>query len=148
MMATARKKNIITILFIVLAMAAFAGWYAYNRGPVDVAGADAIETTAASLYQPFISDSASAQKQYSGRVIAVTGIVSQVQRNQSGLPVILLITSPGQGFINCTAETNSFPPLKVNESVSIKGICSGLGSGDEDLGLLPDLYLERCILQP
>lgn len=124
------------------------GYYLYNKGPVNIKNADAQHTEAAQLYSAFLSDSAAAQKRYSGKILSVSGIVSQVNSNQQGLPVILLETSNGSGFVNCTLEEKASISIKEKQPIQIKGICSGLGQADEIPGLQPDLYLERCIIQP
>jgi hypothetical protein len=147
-MSIAKKKNIIFFIIVLLIAGAATGYYFYNKGPVNIKNADAQKTTAIQLYSAFLSDSAAAQKKYSGKILSVTGIVSQVNTNQQGLPVILLETNNGAGFINCTMEEKTTIIIKEKQSIQIKGICSGLGQADEELGLQPDLYLERCILQP
>lgn len=143
-----RKKNIILFITILLITGIAAGYYLYNKGPVNIKKAAAQKTTASELYSAFISDSAAAQRRYSGKILSVTGIVSQVNYNQQDLPVILLQTNNGEGFINCTLEEKTSAAIKEKQSIQIKGVCSGLGQADELPGLQPDLYLERCIVQP
>jgi hypothetical protein len=147
-MTSSRKKNIILLIAVLLIAGASTGYYFYNKGPVNIKNATAKKTTATVLYSAFLSDSAAAQKNYSGKILSVTGIVSSVNNNQQGLPVILLETGNGSGFINCTLEEKSAVSIKEKQPITIKGICSGLGLADEELGLQPDLYLERCIIQP
>jgi len=143
-----RKKNILLVIGIVLVAGASLGYYYYNKGPVDIKNASAIKANAAALYNAFITDTAAAQKKYSGKILLVNGAVAQISANQQGNSVILLKTNNGAGFINCTLERKTPPDIKEDQSIQVKGICSGIGEADEDLGLQPDLYMERCILQP
>ena len=36
--------------------------------------------------------------------------------------------------------------LAENKQVTLKGICTGMGMGDADLGIMGDVYLVRCYL--
>lgn len=147
-MAFYRKTNIILLIVLLLISGSAIGYYFYNKGPVNIKNATAQKIAATELYSTFLFDSAAAQKKYSGKILVVSGIVAEINSNQQGFPVILLQTSDGSGFINCTLEAKSTIPIKEKQFIKIKGICSGLGEADADLGLQPDLYLERCIIQP
>lgn len=147
-MASFRKRNIILLIVLLIMAAALTGYYFYNKGPVDIQHAEAKKVDASTLYNSFIQDSVAAQKKYSGKILLVSGSVAEVSANQQGYAVILLKTSTGSGFINCTLQEKTAAGIANNQSIKIKGSCSGLGEADDDLGLQPDLYLERCIIQP
>jgi hypothetical protein len=36
--------------------------------------------------------------------------------------------------------------LPENKQATLKGICTGMGMGDADLGIMGDVYLLRCYL--
>ncbi len=146
-MAILLKRNIILFIVLMIIAAAFTGYYFYNKGPVDIQQASAQKADAASLYNEFVTDSISAQKKYSGKILLVSGNVADLSVNQQGQSIVLLKTSNGKGFINCTLQEKA-TSISKDQSIQIKGSCSGLGEADEDLGLQPDLYLERCIIQP
>jgi hypothetical protein len=38
------------------------------------------------------------------------------------------------------------PHVKPGDAIVIKGLCSGLGGGDPDLGILGDVYITRATL--
>lgn len=137
---------LVSLLFLLVAAAA-TGYYFYNKGPVSIEKAVAEKTTAPELYLAFINDPTGAQKKYSGKVIGVSGTVSQTSTNQQGQTIVLLKTGSGSGFVNCTLEKPANTVFKEGDPLQIKGICSGLGEADIDLGIQPDLYLERCIVQ-
>lgn len=146
-MTFSRKKNILFILLFLLVAVAATAYYFYNKGPVNIQNAVAEKTTATELYQAFLNDITSAQRKYSGKIIEVSGTVSQTATNQQGQTIVLLKTGTGSGFVNCTLEKPVSTVFKEGESRQIKGICSGLGEADTELGIQPDLYLERCIVQ-
>lgn len=148
MMLSTGKKRLLLFIVLVIAAGLSAGYYFYNKGPVNIKTAAAQKVEAATLYNAFITDSSAAQKKYSGKILIVSGNVSQASLNQEGKPVILLKTASGSGFVNCTLEEKRTAAIKENQAIQLKGICSGLGEADTELGLQPDLYLERCIVQP
>lgn len=147
-MLSTGKKRLLIFIALIIAAAFSAGYYFYNKGPVNIQTAAAQKTEATILYHAFIADSSAAQKKYSGKILAVTGSISRIAANQEGKPVILLKTASGNGFINCTLDEKLPAGIQENQVIQLKGICSGLGEADAELGIQPDLYLERCIIQP
>lgn len=143
---TARKKNIIFLILAILVIVAIAGYYFYNKGPVNIKAAAAIKTEATSLYQAFSKDSAGAKKMYWNNILEVSGIVKKVSKNQENQFVVLLQTNEAGAYINCTLEEAVGAPAE-NSQATLKGICTGMGMGDADLGIMGDVYLVRCYLQ-
>lgn len=139
------KKRIGISILIVVLLCASVGYYLYQKGPLDVKSSPAIKVNAAGLYDQFSKDSTGSLKKYSGKVVEVTGVVSSVSLNQQKQQIILLKTPANGAFVNCTME-ESAGNVHANDNVNIKGICSGIGQGDEDLGIKADLYLTRCFL--
>ena len=139
------KKSILVTLLLVVCLAAAIGYYLFNKGPVDVKNSASIKTTATELYKLFDTDSSEALKKYSGKILQVTGTVAAVSFNQKKEKIILLKTDTGGASINCTLEEDP-GEMKLDDKVDIKGICSGIGQGDEDLGIKGDVYLTRCFL--
>ena len=135
------KRIIIPLIFLVLFAAAY-GYYLYNKGPLSVVNSSAIEMSADDLYTEFSTDPANATKRYAGKILAVSGTVKSHSTNQQKQMIILIKTYANGGFINCTMEENGVQ-VKEGMRVIIKGICSGIGSGDEDLGIRGDVYLAR-----
>ena len=144
-MAQKTKRTILAVALPVTVLGALFGYYQYNKGPMDVKNNSAIYISATELYNLFSTDSAAALKKYSGKVLLVKGRVSSVSVNQQKEKVILLKTMIGSASINCTMEDDP-GNITVNDEVNIKGICSGIGQGDEDLGIRGDVYLTRCFL--
>lgn len=140
-----KGKKILIFVFILLAIAASIGFYLYDKAPVNVKNAKSIKVSATELYHDFITDSARAQKKYSGKIVSVIAKVSSAKMNQQGETVILLTTGTPAAYINCTMEEKSIKVV-AEQQVIIKGICSGIGEGDTDLGIAGDVYLGRCYL--
>ena len=80
-----------------------------------------------------------------GEVLEVTGLADAISETQQHETVILLRTAVEGAHVNCTLEQGvTAKPGKG--TVCIKGICSGIGQGDADLGLQADVYLTRCVI--
>ena len=141
-MAKKTKRVLVVLIAIVLAALAY-GYYLYNKGPVNVINRTAVDMKAGDLYQQFIIDSAGAIKKYAGKVIAVTGTVEGSSLNQQKQLFILMRTGTSGAYINCTLEKHNVQ-IDSGRQLTIKGICSGIGQGDEELGIRGDVYLTRC----
>lgn len=132
----------IALLFLAISIIVL---YLFNKGPDDVSRRGGIEATPDELYTSYIKDSVLAHKKYDGKVLRITGEVSEVTQNAQKQQIVLLKTSNSGGNINCTMEV-AIPNIKAGDMVTIKGICSGMGQGDVDLGILGDVYLTRSII--
>jgi hypothetical protein len=122
---------------LLLAAAGYA-WYLYDKPHRSAASEDAAVTISAdSLYRQYQADEHSADQKYMGKVISVTGRLTEVQH--SGNSVIwILSTQPGGGGINCQlfAGTKVDPEPKAGDPVTVKGRCTGF---------LMDVNLADCV---
>lgn len=139
------KKIILLFVTVSLLIAAGIGYYWYNKPPVDVQQVAGVPVTALDLYAHFISDSAAAKKTYGNKVLEVSGTVTRISENQDQQAVVLLKTNNGDAAINCTMEA-PVGDLSSGQQIVVKGICGGMGEGDQDLGIPGDVYLLRCYL--
>ena len=129
----------------VIIIAGAIGFYFYNKGPVNVKNATAIKTEAVNLYQSFLKDSATAKKTFLNNVLEVSGMVMKVSKNLENQVIVMLQTNEAGAYINCTMEKDAVV-LPENKQATLKGICTGMGMGDADLGIMGDVYLVRCYL--
>lgn len=142
----AGKVKKIAIVILILAVAgAIAGYCLWNKPHQDVADAAAKKVTAIELYHSFTTDSVIAKKNYIQQVLEVSGVVSSISKNQQQQVVILIKTATEGASVNCTMEGPA-NNIKEGSTISIKGICDGIGQGDADLGIMSDVYLVRCYL--
>jgi uncharacterized protein (DUF1330 family) len=144
-MSAKGKKNTFIVWVLLGIVLVVIGFYKYNKGPVNVRNSSALKIEAAALYQAYLSDSVTAQKNYSGKILQVKGQVSKITDNQQGEMIVLFKTNVEGAFVNCTLQ-NKPMNIKPNVILEVKGICSGLGQGEPDLGILGDVYLTRSIL--
>lgn len=139
------KKIVLFNIALLLIVGAVIGYYMYNKGPVDVKSSKGIEATPNELYTSYTKDSIAAHKKYDDKVLKVTGEVTEISQNTQKQQIILIKTSSEGGYINCTME-ESVPNVKAGDTITIKGICNGIGQGDPDLGILGDVYLTRSFI--
>ena len=139
------RKTILFSVLIILLAAAGVAYYMYNKGPVNVKNASGKKVMATELYKTFSTDSITAKKQYLEKILEVGGIVTQLSQNQQNQAVVLLKTTSDGAFVNCTLE-GPVNGTKEGDTIKIKGICSGIGEGDADMGIAGDVYLIRCYL--
>jgi hypothetical protein len=137
-------RNIILILLVIGIIGLVTGYFMWNKPHLDVAKADATAVEAAALYASFSKDSASAKKQYHEKVLVVSGKVHGSIYNQQQQQVITLETGIPEAFVNCTME-KAAGTVSAGSNITIRGICSGMGQGDPDMGIMGDLYMTRCI---
>lgn len=119
------------------------GYYLYSKGPKNVRDSKALPVTATELYKAFSEDPPLAQIKFSGKVLLVSGTVVKIDSNQQNESIVFLRTTEPGASINCSMEQSN-PGLQLHETATIKGLCSGMGQGDADLGLKADVYLTRC----
>ncbi|MEJ7626459.1 MAG: hypothetical protein WKF35_06330 [Ferruginibacter sp.] len=139
-------KKIILLSAAILFVAVFIiGYYLYNKGPVDVKNQEGIEATPNELYTFYVKDSVAAHQKYDDKVLRITGEITEITQNALNQPVILLKTSSTGGNINCTMD-EPVKGLSKGNVVTIKGVCNGIGQGDDELGIPGDVYLTRSII--
>jgi hypothetical protein len=131
------------ILIIVLAIAVVVGLFAYyqfNKPHADIATAKPVASlTADELFSQFDSDEARANKNYSGKIIEVTGSVSSIEKGEKGDVNVLMLVE-GQMFgvaFNFDNEKTGPGEFEEGKEFTIKGECAGM---------LSDVVLIRCII--
>jgi cytochrome c-type biogenesis protein CcmE len=140
-----RKIPIWAPLLITALFALTAAFFLNNKDPLDIAKARAIAVKAIDLYSVYSFDSVSAGKMYTDKILEVSGIVKEVSVNTQQQKVVFLKTGTDQAAVNCTLEM-PVENIRPHEKINIKGICSGIGQGEPDMGIVGDVYLTRCIL--
>ncbi|MES2893515.1 MAG: hypothetical protein V4725_15935 [Bacteroidota bacterium] len=138
-----KKKYL--LLFVPVIMISVAGFIysSYTRTGVNIKKANAEKVTAPTLYERFSNNTSRAKCDYLHKVLEVSGTVMRTNKNQQEQTVVLLKTMTEGAAVNCTLE-EKLEDLTEGKPVSIKGICSGMGEGDLDLGIPADVYLVRC----
>ncbi|MBN9384530.1 MAG: hypothetical protein J0H74_27500 [Chitinophagaceae bacterium] len=129
------------ILLLLLVLAGW-GYYEYQRPHESAAGeAASITIDADALYTQYSNDEKDCDGKYLGKVLQVSGKLSEVQH--SGQSEIWIISTGGGntgGGINCQlfpGEKIPEPHPKPGDNVTVKGRCTGF---------LMDVNLSDCIV--
>jgi len=137
------KKRKFFWLGILLLLLAAAGWgyYQYQRPHQSAAGETANVTIPAdSLYAQYAGDEKSCDAKYLGKVVQVSGQLSEVQHSGQSEVWILATGTAGTGGVNCQlfpGEKVPEPHPKPGDQVTVKGRCTGF---------LMDVNLSDCIV--
>lgn len=140
-----KAKKIVVWVMVLAAAGAATGYFLWNKPHKEVADAAGIKIKAAALYQAFITDSAAANTQYTDKIVEVSGTVKSVGVNQQQQAVVTLQAGTGDAAVNCTLEQKD-AVIKEGTVIVVKGICTGMGEADADLGIMGDVYLIRCYI--
>jgi Flp pilus assembly protein TadG len=140
-------KKVLLLLLLLGAVGGFVAYKMWNKPHQNIMDAAAKKVTAVELYSAFTTDSTNAIKAFTakGLVLEITGEISAVSKNQQSKTVVTLKTAGG-GAINCECEGPA-ENLKEGTTITLRGVCTGIGQGDADLGLAGDVYITRCYVK-
>jgi len=134
-------KKIMAAILVILVTGAAYGWYLYNKKPADTRQqAAAAQTEATALVKSFQQNESMANKQYTDKLIIVSGKVSGRNIDNDGHATVFLETGDPLAAITCSfynEEVKTVKNLPVGSAVRIKGICTGM---------LTDVILNKCSL--
>ena len=133
-----KKRTILWVGIPLLALLAFAyAWRVYHKPHQSAADESvAVSIDADSLYHQYQSDEHAADAKYMGKVMEVTGKLSEVQHSGNA-EIWILSTQAGSGGINCQLFPGSKEETpKPGDVVTVKGRCTGF---------LMDVNLADCV---
>jgi hypothetical protein len=128
-------------ILLLLLLAAGWGYYQYQR-PHQSAGGETANVTigADSLYAQYAGDEKSCDAKYLGKVVEVSGQLSEIQHSGQSEVWILSTGAANTGGVNCQlfpGEKVPEPHPKPGDQVTVKGRCTGF---------LMDVNLSDCIV--
>lgn len=123
------------IAFVILAGIAY-GLYVWNMPARDVREETGIKITATAIFDSFTQNETRANARYLNKAIEVTGVVSEIKKNQAGQVVVYLKSGDPVFGVNCTFKEDP-GALQINNAITFKGICTGF---------LNDVYIDRGIM--
>lgn len=140
------KRTILLIALALIIVLGFYGYREYMRGNKDLQEvAPAATLSAPELIKAFEADSAGANKSYLGKILAVSGTVKSVEKEEGAATITL--GEPGtMSSVRCsmdTAHLAAVAGVQEGQAITIKGACTGFNQ-DELLG--SDVVLNRCVL--
>ncbi len=139
-----RKTVIIyTLLTILVLMIVGVVYFVWNKPHQNIRDSDAMAITSAALYDSLSKNNTVQNSGIINHVVAVTGIVKEVIKNQQGQQVVLLHTNKNDASINCTMEENLNEKF-IGKMVTLKGMCIGYSGGDTTMDLPGDVIVVSC----
>lgn len=117
-------RTVIIVVCALFALISIKGYMYLNQKHIDIDDEEFVSATSSQLFEDFETNETIANAQYLGKILEVTGTVSEVLTNQNGETVILLNSKGGLFGVSCTMEKEiSSPP--VDKQITVKGICTG-----------------------
>jgi hypothetical protein len=133
------KKRLFAFAGILLLCGAGWGFYLYNKPHSGVENIEPAVTIAApALYRQYSANEKDGDARFLDKVIEVTGTVSDVQKTDT--TVNILLKAGEIGGINCSLsmKDNKTELPSIGETVTVKGRCTGF---------LMDVELVDCIIK-
>jgi len=144
-----RIKKILLSLFIAgAALAALYAYKEYHRTNKDLSATTPdyyVRDTA--LIDAFLSAEEAATKKYTGRLVAVEGVVKEIGKDEKGHFTIVLGERAGHSSIRCAMDSSheaAIPSPGTGQVMVLKGLL--IGFNRDETGLLgSDVQLTRCV---
>jgi uncharacterized membrane protein len=133
-----KRKQVLIVLLALVAIGAIIGYRMWNKPHQKVEDQTGIQIAAAALCDAYSTNEATANTQYNGKAIEVSGTVSELTTTQDGAEVIRLQGNDAGMTVQCTMRDKGNKAI-VNNPVVIKGFCSG--------STMFDVVLTDCVLK-
>ena len=148
-----KKKIIILIALVLIAVAAFIEYKLFNKDTKHLADSKSdLVISATDLIKKFETNEAAANKEYLGSkldfIITVSGLVKEIIKDETGAYTVVLGDSTTRSSVRCSMDSlqnQQAASLKTGSSVSIKGAITGFMK--DDLGIGSDVVLNRCVIE-
>ena len=142
-----KKRILLAVLLIVIAATIYL-YQEYNRTNVNISRAEPLFTVSANqLIMAFSGNDSVASKKYVGKIISVTGMVKNIDRDDQGHFTLSLGDTSSTSSVRCSVDSmysSRAASLKRGMSILVKGNCTGYNE-DELLGL--DVIVNRCVIE-
>ena len=125
------KKKILLAVFVLIMLGATGIWYyafVYSKNHHrDVANEKGIPVSAVALNKDYQGNEQTANAKYLDKAVEVSGVVSEIGKNQEGKITVALKTDDAMSTVFCTLK-DTMSSLQPNQPVTIKGKCIGFTS--------------------
>ena len=142
-------KRIMVVLLVIIVLA--GAWYGYKLYTGKVPSLTEVKAdasiSATDLIAAFEKDSASANKQYLGKILEVSGNVKSVEKESA---TVSLGAADGNSSVRCSIDSTfvkDIALLNPGSVITIKGNCTGFMPDETGLGLGSDVVLNRCVFE-
>jgi hypothetical protein len=131
-------KKLLYLIITLFIIAIIAYFVVMNMPKASIKGNDAAYTiSAVELYADFEKNENQANKKYIGKTIIIEGIISEIDTDKNGATVLFINSADAMNGILCTLEPGQKGDFKENQSIKVKGLCTGF---------LQDVVLNKCVI--
>ncbi len=144
-------KKIIIAIVLLGVLGVGIGLFMKNKKVAGLEDATPSYTISATqLFEEFAKDETAALNKFRNKILLVEGIIQDIKPvNDSVASILLRADDSGLGTIKCglgKEYANAVKTINIEETIKIKGVCSGL-SKVEDFGItIMDIELSRCVI--
>ena len=129
-----KRKIIIGVVLLIVVAGSIAAWKYFEKTD-DLAGKEPdVKVSAQQLIAAYRTDTASANKTYTNKIVQVTGMISKVDSSAVELGEEGSMSTVAIGLDN--RHLADLKELKIGSTVTFQGECTGASSADD---LLSDL---------
>jgi hypothetical protein len=133
-----KKKTWLLILLLGAAVAGVVGYVMWNKAPAKVEDSKGTAVTATDLCMKFSSNEQEANQAFLNKALEVSGVVSEVIKNQDGASVVMLKGDDAGMSVQCTMREKDIS-VDAGKMITVKGFCSG--------NTMFDVLLTDCIIE-
>ncbi len=141
-----KRKLIVGCLLIIVSAVAWYGYREYTRGIKNLQYVKPdLELKAEELIGSFESDEKKAAAMYIDKVIAVTGYIRDIEKDDHGNYTVILGKEGSLSSIRCSMDSlnTGIDVLQKKSTIAVKGVCTGFNT-DDLVG--SDIFLNRCVI--
>jgi len=142
-----KKKIFLAALFFLIVSGAWYGLSEYNRKPADLKKKKADYTVnTPTLLKEFEQDKDQAGSKYFDKILAVTGIIKAIEKNETGEVTVILSREEDLSSVRCSVDdqyTMDAEGLNPGMEITVRGAFTGFND-DELLG--SDVFMNRCVI--
>lgn len=121
----------IILFIIIIGIIGTIAMYLYNKPPRNIAAAkEDFIISSVDFNKEYAANETAANTKYLEKVIAVEGVVSEIQLENADEPTVALATGEADNTILCGFKKdllNEVKGLKAGDKIKIKGKCDGKG---------------------
>ena len=136
------------MIVVAIISGAWFGYGEFSRKVKDLKNAHAqVNIPSGDLISEYEKDEIEANKKFLDKIIAVSGTVKTIDKNEQGYYTIVLGEVSSMSSVRCSMDSSHIKDIAgLNEgsNIVIKGACTGFNA-DELLG--SDVILNRCVIE-
>ena len=145
-----RNKISLLVLIVLLAGVGIYGWRAYNRKVTPIKNeSPAFTVSSEEIIRQFETGDSAITTKYAGKLVLVTGITKQVDKDEKGFYTVVLGDTSSMSSVRCAMDSlfaADVNMLQKGQATSIKGMFTGFQK--DETGLLgSDIILNRCVIE-